>query len=194
MVATAPRASGTEVFATGIALGTATISASLDGMSGSTQVVVADPGQNKSPNSASTGASASAPMTAPMPAATTTPAPATRAFVTVSNVHLAKNRKQMVTGLTLDLNGPVDASAAGQMGMYRLTMSGSAGSSAARHARVIKLKSAVFNAALDQVTLIAQRAVPLSKPIQLAILGQQTSGKQDPGSGVIHVTLTTGDR
>ena len=78
----------------------------------------------------------------------------------------------MVTGFTVEFSGPVNPSAAGNVAMYRLSMAGKNGSFNARTARAIKLRSAVFDATHDQVTLTLKTPFRPVRPVQLTIQGQ----------------------
>jgi hypothetical protein len=63
-----------------------------------------------------------------------------------------------------------------------LTLPGKKGWYTARNAKAIKLRSAVYSAATETVTLIPTKPFALTKPVQLVIDGLPTSGLQD-GSG-----------
>jgi plastocyanin len=139
-VATVSNSMDTAGLVTGVGPGDATITASLDGMSGSTTMSVTAP--------------------APSPPATA-----------VTAVRPAQNRRRLVTAITVELSGQLDASTADDLATYRLIKQGKNGSFEGRNARVIKLRSAAYDAALDEVTLTPRKAFSLSKPVQLSISG-----------------------
>src|SRR5262249_16879958 len=62
---------------------------------------------------------------------------------------------------------------------YRLTFPGKRGSYTAKSAKVIKLKSAVYNSASDTAMLIPSKPFAVTKPVQLQINGQPPAGPQD---------------
>jgi hypothetical protein len=121
---------------TGVTPGTSLITASLDGMTGSTTITVMAP----------------------------SPPP-----ITVTAVHPQQNKQHLVTRITIDLSGPVDAAEANDVATYSLMRSGKKGSFDARYARVIKVRSAVYDAALHEVILTARKPFSLSKPVRLSI-------------------------
>jgi plastocyanin len=141
--------------ATGVAPGTSTITAALHGMSGSTQLTV---------------------TALPPP-----PPP----LVTVASVQLTENRKHQVTGITIDFSGAVNAAEADSPAIYRLAMPGKKGSFDAKNAKVIKLKSAVYDGTRDAVTLTPRKPFALTKPVQVRINGLPPSGLQDTSGRLI---------
>ncbi len=84
-----------------------------------------------------------------------------------------------MTGITVDFSGPVNAAEADNTAFYQLKMEGSRGSFTAKNAKVIKLASASYNGALDQVVLKPRKTFALTKPVQLLINGQPPGGLQD---------------
>jgi plastocyanin len=138
-VATASNQPGSAGLVTGVARGTATLTASLDGMSGSTPITVT-------------------PSPPPPP-------------ITVTAIRPTQNNRHLVTGITVEFSGSLSASLADDVAAYRLMRPGKNGSFAAKGARAIKLKSAVSDATLDQVTLKPKKAFSLSKPVRLTING-----------------------
>jgi outer membrane biosynthesis protein TonB len=112
-----------------------------------------------------------APTPTPAPVPTDTPPLAVR----VTDVQMVQ-KKHMVTGITVDFSGPVNQSAADNIAMYRLSMAGKNGSFNARTAKAIKLRSAVFDATHNQVTLTLKTPLRPVKPVQLTIQGQLDRG------------------
>jgi hypothetical protein len=112
------------------------------------------------------------PIPTPTPTPTPAPTPTPPALVSVTDVELETNKKHMVTQIIVDFSGAVNVAEADSVGTYRLATAGKKGSFTAKNAAVLKLKSAVDNGALDQVTLTPKRAFALTKPVQLAVEGQ----------------------
>jgi plastocyanin len=144
-VASISNNAASQGLATAAAQGSSTISASLDGLTGTTTLTV----------------------TAPPP------------LISVTNVAIVRNKRHMVTGLTIEFSGIVNASEADNVGTYALTVAGKKGSFVTKNATHLKLKSAVYNAALDTVTLTPKKAFALSKAVQVLIHGQPPGGLQD---------------
>ena len=134
--------------ASGVAPGTSVITASLNGLSGATQLTV----------------------TAPIP-----PPPP---LVTITSVQLSQ-KKHKVRGITVDFSGAVNASEASNLATYVLTTAGKHGSFVAKGAKSIRLKSAVYNAALHEVMLTPRQPFALTKPVELKVKGQPPGGLQD---------------
>jgi plastocyanin len=155
-VATVSDASGTRGLVSTVSPGTTTITASSGGQSGSTQVTVTAP-----------------PVSDPPP-------------VTVTSVQAMQNQHHLVAEIVVHFSGPVSASEAADTGMYHLTMTGSKDSFIARNARVVKLASAFYDAALDEVILKPKRPVSLANCVQVVIDGQQPGGLQDSLGRVIN--------
>ena len=107
--------------------------------------------------------------------ATTTVAP----LITMTRVQDLLNKKKQVTEAIITFSGPVNASEVDSVATYRLATPGKKGSYTAKNATVIKLKSAMFNAATDQVILTPKKPFALTKPVQLLVHGQPPSGLQD---------------
>src|SRR5262249_57694235 len=103
-------------------------------------------------------------------------------LVSVTGVRDVANKKHQVTEVIVTFSGAVNPVEAQNPAIYRLTLPGKKGSYTAKNAKVIKLKSAVFNAANDTVTLIPSKPFAVTKPVQLQIKGQPPAGLQD-GSG-----------
>jgi plastocyanin len=144
---------GNQGVATGHGPGTSTITASFDGMSGTTSITV----------------------TAPPPPP----------LVVVTSIHDTLNKKHQVTGITVAFSGVVNANLATSVANFRLAMPGKKGSFDAKNAKLIKLKSAVYNAALDQVVLTPKKPFALSKPVQLRVNGLAPAGLEDSDGRLI---------
>jgi hypothetical protein len=89
------------------------------------------------------------------------------------------NKKHQVTEVLVTFSGAVNAAEADNPAIYRLAMPGKKGSYTAKNAKVIKLKSAAFNAATTTVTLIPKKPFAVTKPVQLQVNGLPPSGLQD---------------
>jgi uncharacterized protein YjdB len=100
-------------------------------------------------------------------------------LVGVASIRDTLNKRHQVTAITVVFSGAVNAAEASSLSNYRLAMPGKRGSFDAKNAKLVKLKSAVYTAALDQVVLAPKKAFALSKPVQLRINGQSPAGLQD---------------
>jgi plastocyanin len=99
--------------------------------------------------------------------------------VHMSNVHDTLNKRHMVTQITIGWSAPLNASQAGDVAFFRLATAGKKGSFDAKNARMIKLKSATYVPALNEVVLTPAKPFTLSKPVQLMVSGQPTAGLED---------------
>ena len=99
--------------------------------------------------------------------------------MTLTQVQPVFNKKHLVTEILVTFSGAVNATEAQETGIYRLVTPGKHGSFTAKNAGSIKLRSAVYNAASDTVTLTPKKAFSLSKPVELTINGTPPSGLQD---------------
>jgi Bacterial Ig-like domain (group 2) len=138
--------------ASAVSPGPVTISASFDGITGSTGLTVtaaATPTPTPTPTPIPTPAPTPTPTSTPSPAPTQTPP----TLVSVTDVQIVGNRKNMVTEVIVDFSRAVNASEADRVAAYRLATAGKRGSLTARNAMVLKLKSAKFNGTTDAVTL-----------------------------------------
>jgi hypothetical protein len=113
----------------------------------------------------------------PSPVPTPTPLP-----VAVDHVLLTQNKKHQLSQVTFQFGGALNAAEASSVATYRLAMPGKHGSFTAGSAKVIRLKSAAYNAALDQVALTPKEPFAIKKPVQLLIHASPPGGLQD-GSG-----------
>ena len=73
----------------------------------------------------------------------------------------------------------MNAGEADSLATYRLATACKKGSFIAKNAPVIKLKSALYNAATNSVTLTPKKAFALTKPVQLLVDGEPPSGLRD---------------
>jgi plastocyanin len=155
-IAAVSNAAGTRGRVIAMAAGMATITASIGGLSGSTQVTVVAP-------------------------ALSTPLP-----VTVTGVLAVENNHHIVEQIVVDFSGPLNASEADNTGMYRLTMTGRNDSFIAKSARVVRLRSATYDAALDEVILKPKWPFELANCVQVVIDGHQPGGLHDSFGRVIN--------
>ncbi len=169
-VATVSNAPGSQGLVTGVAAGSVTISASFDGLSDSTPFTVTTSASAPTPTPTPT------PMPMPMPMPMPTPTPP---LVSVTNVQFVRNKTHMVTQVTVDFSGAVNVAEANRVGTYRLATPGKKESFTARNAKVVALKSAVYNPTLNEVTLTPKKPFALTKPVQLQVNGVPPSGLQD---------------
>jgi hypothetical protein len=100
-------------------------------------------------------------------------------LVTMTNARDITNKKHQVTEVLITYSGAVNAAEADNPAIYRLAVPGKKGSFTAKNAKVIKLKSVVYNAVTDTVTLIPSKPFALTKPVQLQVNGLPPSGLQD---------------
>jgi hypothetical protein len=114
-------------------------------------------------------------QTTPGAHARTTVAP----LVTMTSVQSVTNKKHLVTEIIVTFSGGVNAGEADRTTTYCLVIAGKHGSFTAKNAKVIKLKSAVYNAATHTVTLTPAKAFSLAKPVQVLVHGVPPSGLQD---------------
>jgi hypothetical protein len=138
------------------------------------------------------------PPSTPTPTPTPTP---TGPLVTVTNVQDKLNKRHMVTEIIVDFSGAVNASEADSLGTYRLATAGKKGSFAAKNAKVLKLKSAVYNGASWAVALTPKKAFALTMPVQLLVSGQSLQDSEgrlidgandgQPGSNFVTVFRRT---
>jgi hypothetical protein len=100
-------------------------------------------------------------------------------LVKVTGVRDMTNKKHQATQVIITFSGALNAAEADQTGIYRLAIAGKKGSYTAKNAQVIKLKSALYSAAGNTVTLTPKKAFALTKPVQLVVKGTPPSGLQD---------------
>ncbi|MGO9471390.1 MAG: peptidylprolyl isomerase [Isosphaeraceae bacterium] len=127
-----------------------------------------------------TGPNTSAAPATSNPATVTLAVSAPPPVVSVQNVSLATNQRHMVSQIDVTFSGQVNATEADETGIYHLAFPNKKGSYTARNAVVVKLRSAVYSAATDSVTLTPRRPFALkSQALQLEINGTSPSGLQD---------------
>jgi hypothetical protein len=85
----------------------------------------------------------------------------------------------LVTAITVDFSGALDALEAESTGIYRLTVASKKGSFAGEGTRVIALRSAVYNSNSWVVTIAPRKPFALTKPVELVVNGESPSGLQD---------------
>jgi len=100
-------------------------------------------------------------------------------LVKVTHVSDVQNTSHKVTSITIAFSGPLNATEAKAIANYRLVMAGTKGSFTAKNAKVIALKSAVYDAVHHTVKLTPATAFALSSPVQLTINGTSSSGLHD---------------
>jgi hypothetical protein len=100
-------------------------------------------------------------------------------LVTVTNAAISRNKKHQVTQVTVDFSGAVNSAEASSVATYRLATAGKKGSFDAKNAGIIKLKSAAYNAAANEVMLTPKKPFALTKAVQLRVNGLAPSGLLD---------------
>jgi hypothetical protein len=115
----------------------------------------------------------------------TVTAPTPPALVTMTVVRLVTDKKHRVTQIIVGFSGAVNAGEADSLAAYRLATAGKKGSFTAKNAKVVKLKSALYNQATGTVTLTPKKAFALTKPVQLLVYGTGASGLQDSNGRLI---------
>jgi plastocyanin len=101
------------------------------------------------------------------------------ALVTLRGGQVLLNKNHEVTEIKLSFDGAVNATEAGNVATYRLTLAGLRGSFTADNAKTLDLRSASYNAATNTVVLIPRRPFTLAKPARLVVDGVLPSGLQD---------------
>jgi hypothetical protein len=84
-----------------------------------------------------------------------------------------------VTQIDITFSGSVDAGDAENLANYVLLEPGKRGSFKAGNAKAIKLKSAVYDSALNEVILTPRTRIAITKPFQLTINGTTSQGLHD---------------
>ncbi len=97
------------------------------------------------------------------------PAPAAVPLAKISTI---SNNRHKVVRVVLAFSAPIDSADAQLLKTYRLVAAGKGGSFTARTARVIKLRSAVYDAVDNSVTLTASKPFLITKPTELFVGGQ----------------------
>ena len=144
--ATAVASISSAGLATAVSAGSAAISATLNGVSGT------------------------APISVPAPPP---------ALVTVTRIVVVKNKKHLVAQIEVFFSAVVEAAQAANPLAYILKTPGKKNSFTAKNAKTIKLKSARYTPASNEVVLTPKAAFALSKPVQLTVEGTGPSGLRD---------------
>jgi hypothetical protein len=95
------------------------------------------------------------------------------------DVHLVLNKKHRVTQIVVTFSGLVNVTEADSVATYRLATAGKKGSFDAKNAKIIRLRSALFDGVRDAVTLTPRRPFALSRTVQLRVDGLPPAGLQD---------------
>jgi hypothetical protein len=109
----------------------------------------------------------------------TTNSPAPVPPVVITGVQRVLNKRRQITKIFITFSGPLDGTEAEEVGIYRLIVAGKHGSFTTKTARTVRLRSAIYDAADGQVTLVLKRSLSFSRPIQLQVNGQPPAGLQD---------------
>ncbi len=118
-------------------------------------------------------------------ASSTPPPPVVTPLVTLTGVTEVKNKKHLVNELVIGLSGSVNAIQARNVAAYQLTAANARGSFSARNSPVIKLSSALYDAANHTITLTLRKPIASSKPAELIVDGSPPSGLQDSSGRLI---------
>jgi hypothetical protein len=97
----------------------------------------------------------------------------------MESVHLVMNKRHRVKEVIIDFSGGVNAVQAQNQAEYRLVKAGKRGTFTAKHPKLIKLRSAVYNGTSDTVTLSPRTPFALRKPVQLQVNGEPPAGLHD---------------
>jgi hypothetical protein len=100
-------------------------------------------------------------------------------LVTVQRVQELIDSRHRLTEIVIGFSGLVNSVQTQNTSEYRLAAAGTNGSFTARNARVIKLRSAVYDTANGTVTLALQNPLALTKPVQLTVNGSAPLGITD---------------
>ena len=107
--------------------------------------------------------------------------PSPPALVRLTSVRTVTDRHKKVTKLIVDFSGAVNPAQAAFVTTYRLATAGKGGSfDSKKGVKLIKVRSAVYDATSHSVTLALVKPFVLKKPIQLRINGLAPSGLDDP--------------
>ena len=194
-VATVSNAAGSQGLATAVAAGSTTISATLNGLTGTTQLTVTTPAPtptpSPSPSPTPTPSPSPSPTPTPSPSPTPTPSPSPTP-VTATEASIVQNRKKQSNQVTIDFGGGLNAAEANNVSFYRLVMPDKHGSFSGKKVKLVRLKSAIYNAVLDQVTLVPKKPFKLKKPVELQIPGglHDSSGRIIDGGKAATFVLT----
>jgi hypothetical protein len=100
-------------------------------------------------------------------------------LVRMESVQLLTNKKHQVKEVIVSFSGALESARAQNTAEYRLVKAGKRGSFTVKHAKLIKLRSAVYNGSSDTVTLSPNKPFRLTKPVQLQVIGEPPSGLDD---------------
>jgi hypothetical protein len=89
------------------------------------------------------------------------------------------NKNHRVTEVIVGFSGGLESARVQNTAEYRLVKGGKNGVFAAKHARLIKLRSAVCNWSSDTVTLRPNKPFALTQPVELQVIGEPPSGLDD---------------
>jgi probable HAF family extracellular repeat protein len=95
--------------------------------------------------------------------------------VTMAGARPMTNKKHQVTQILVTFDGAVSPVDAGNPATYRLATPGKGGSYTAKNAKIIRLKSAMYDPATKTVTLVPKKPFKITKPVQLLIAGLHDS-------------------
>jgi hypothetical protein len=115
------------------------------------------------------------PASTPTPTPTPTPPPP----VTITNIRLITGKRHKVTGIEVDFSGGLNAAEAQNPGIYSLTTAGKHGAFTGRGTSHPALRSAIYDATRDEVTLTLAKGFVLKKPVLFVVQGQPPGGLQD---------------
>jgi hypothetical protein len=90
-----------------------------------------------------------------------------------------QNKQHQGTQIDVIFSGPVNTAVAQSLANYQLVQAGTSGSFTGKGATVLKLKSAVYKAALDEVILTPATPFALTRPVQFTINGTSSTGLHD---------------
>ena len=116
----------------------------------------------------------------------TQPAAPTVKLGSVQVVKVKSKHKPAKPVIVLGFSGGLNAAEAASIGDYELIMAGKKKSFTAKNAKVLKLASAVYNAANDTVTLTTKKKLVLTKPVELIVHGTAPSGLEDSNGHLIN--------
>jgi RHS repeat-associated protein len=105
--------------------------------------------------------------------------PVIHPLVRLINVQLAFNKKHQVTQITAHFSGSLNAGKADALAAYRVTTAGRKGLFTSKDAKLVTLKSALYNARTDSIVLVPRNAFRLTRPVQVRISGSSRFGLTD---------------
>jgi hypothetical protein len=101
-------------------------------------------------------------------------------LVTKESIELLTNKNHRVTEVIVGFSGGLELARAQNTAEYRLVKAGKKGVFAAKHARLIKLRSAACNWSSDTLTLRPNKPFALTQPIQLEVMQRPPQGWTTP--------------